>query len=156
MGSEVQRVQAPVIGVATPLDITAFLKVVEERHHSAWQQAEVAAERLLALAGLDCDGSYDAGLRGRQPFRRDPFGEHVRGVLTDLRKQERNTTGTVISGPRRRHRMIVPFVNRWGSKALSTRFAATISGQSSIELGERHTGLPADFSNYVRRRRIGE
>jgi hypothetical protein len=77
-------------------------------------------------------------------------------VLTDLRKQERNTTGTAISGPCRGHRMIVPSVNRWVSKPLSTPFATTISGQSSIELGERHTGLPADFSNYLRRRRIGE
>jgi hypothetical protein len=77
-------------------------------------------------------------------------------VLTDLGKQERNATGSVISGPRGRHRMIVPFVNRWGSKPLSTSFAATISCQSSIELREGHTGLPADFSNYLHRRRIGE
>jgi hypothetical protein len=50
-GGEVQRVVAPVAGIAAPFDQAALFQAVHQRDQPARRGAEPAGDRLLALPG---------------------------------------------------------------------------------------------------------
>ena len=93
LGRQMQCVQPAVLGVATALDQTPALQVVDEGNDTTGQQTELVAERLLAAALLAGNRAQDAGLRRQQVECRDALGELLGGVRSELRQEERHTTG---------------------------------------------------------------
>ena len=92
-GRQVQRIDAPILGVIATLDEPAFLELVDEDDQPARKDRERPRERLLTEPRARRDRAQDAGVRPRQLERGEPFAEPGRRVIADLRQEERRRTG---------------------------------------------------------------
>ena len=89
-GGGVQRVVAPVAGIAATLDQAALLQAVDQRDQPARRRAEPAGDRLLAQPGFAADQAEQSGLRAGEVERRGPLAEPLGRVGAKLRDQERD------------------------------------------------------------------
>jgi len=72
---EVQRVQAPVVRVAPPLEDSTLFEGVDERDEPARWRAQQSGQGLLGLAGARRDGAEQPGLGRHEIQLRDSLGE---------------------------------------------------------------------------------
>ena len=89
-GGEVQRVVAPVAGIAAPFDQATLFQAVHQRDQPARRGAEPAGDRLLAQPRLPADQAEQPGLRAGEVERGGPLAEPLGGVAAELREQERD------------------------------------------------------------------
>ena len=89
-GGEVQRVVAPVAGIAAPFDQAALFQAVHQRDQPARRGAEPAGDGLLALPGFPADQPEQPGLRPGEVEGCGPLAEPLGGIGAKLRDQERD------------------------------------------------------------------
>ena len=87
-GGEVERVGAPVDGVAAPLGEPALLEVVDERDHGAAVDPQRVAERLLGLALGGGEVAEHPEVPGVEVESGEAFGELPMRVGAQLGQQE--------------------------------------------------------------------
>ena len=84
LGGEVEGVPAAITGVAATLDIPTLLELVQVADQAAGDEAQVAAERLLAATWLCPDGTQDPRVWRAQLDGPELFGEPHGGVKAKL------------------------------------------------------------------------
>lgn len=90
---EVNRVGAPVGGVASSLHESPVFEVVDEPGHDVAVEAHRVGEVLLGLPVVSCQAGEQAEMRGAQAQRPQPFAEPRGGAEAELGDQEAGTLG---------------------------------------------------------------
>ncbi|HSY23726.1 MAG TPA: hypothetical protein VK841_16475 [Polyangiaceae bacterium] len=85
---QVNRVDAPVLGVIPPLDEPALLELVEERDEPARHHPQQESERLLADPGVAGDRAQRSSVRGDEIELLEARRKQCGGSRADLRKQK--------------------------------------------------------------------
>jgi hypothetical protein len=97
-GSQVERVRAPVDGVAAPLGEPAMLEAVDECDHGAAVDPQRATQCLLGLALVFGEVAEHPEVPGVEAERGEALGEAPMPMGTQLHQQEAGTAAQ----PRRR------------------------------------------------------
>jgi hypothetical protein len=98
LGSQIERVRAPVVGVTTPLGEPAMLEVVNECDHGAAVDPQRSAQCLLGLAVVCGEVAEHPEVARVEVEEGEALGEAPMPMRTQLHEQE---AGTAAQRPRR-------------------------------------------------------
>jgi hypothetical protein len=93
---QVQRVGAPVGGVATAFDQAALLELVDQEHHPGGVEPDELAQGLLRQPLVGGQPEKHSGVPRLQAERREPFAELPGQVRSQLHQQEGEVTGIAL------------------------------------------------------------